>query len=197
VARQQARRQQRERLAGLLVVGLGIAVLLVAVLALREPSGHVSTVAHKSASSVAKQSGASPSSKSSTARRSATGARSSTSNSSSTSSSSSTSGSSSTRTGAAAKAVPLIVLNNTTIHGLAAEAAQRFETGGWTVTSSGNLTNEILSTCAYYDDSDPEAKSAAEALMAQYPTIKRVQPKFPELPPGPVVVVLTPDYSAG
>jgi hypothetical protein len=191
VARQQARRQQRERIAGLLVVGLGIAVLLVAVLALREPSGHVSTVAHKSASSVAKQSGASPSSKSSTARRSATEARSTTSNSSSTSSTSST------RTGAAAKAVPLVVLNNTTIHGLAAEAAQRFETGGWTVTSSGNLTNEILSTCAYYDDSDPQAKSAAEALMAQYPTIKRVQPKFPELPAGPVVVVLTPDYSAG
>jgi cytoskeletal protein RodZ len=195
VARQQARRQQRERIAGLLVVGLGIAVLLVAVLALREPSGHVSTVAHKSASSVAKQSGTSPSSKSSTARRSATGARSSTSNSSSTSSTSSSS--SSTPTGAAAKAVPLIVLNNTTIHGLAAQAAQRFETGGWTVTSSGNLTNEILSTCAYYDGSDPQAKSAAEALMAQYPTIKRVQPKFPELPAGPVVVVLTPDYSAG
>jgi hypothetical protein len=52
-----------------------------------------------------------------------------------------------------------------------------------------------VSTCAYYDDSDPGAKAAAQALQAQYPTIKRVEPKFPQLPSGPVVVVLTPDYS--
>jgi len=91
--------------------------------------------------------------------------------------------------------VPLVVLNNTTIHGLAADAAHRFEAGGWTVTRSGNLTNDILSTCAYYEQGDAQAKAAAEALQRQYPTIKRVEPKFPELPDGPVVVVLTPDYS--
>ena len=95
------------------------------------------------------------------------------------------------------KSVPLIVLNNTTIAGLAARAAQQFEAGGWTVTRSDNYQNEIVSTCAYYDPSDAQAKAAAEALQAQYPTIKRVKPKFPELPSGPVVVVLTPDYSAG
>ena len=31
----------------------------------------------------------------------------------------------------------------------------------------------------------------------QFPTIKRVREKFAELPAGPLVVVLTPDYSAG
>ncbi len=53
------------------------------------------------------------------------------------------------------KDVPLVVLNNTTIKGLATQAAARFESGGWKVTSSGNLTNEIISTCAYYDASRP------------------------------------------
>ena len=95
------------------------------------------------------------------------------------------------------KSVPLVVLNNTTTTGLAKQAAAQFEAGGWTVTSTGNLTNDIASTCAYYDPSQQGAQAAAEALMAQFPTIKRTKPKFPELPPGPVVVVLTPDYSTG
>jgi hypothetical protein len=93
------------------------------------------------------------------------------------------------------KSVPLIVLNNTTISGLAKQAAARFESGGWTVTKYDNYQNDILSTCAYYDPSNPQAESAARALQEQYPTIKRVKPRFAELPEGPVVVVLTPDYS--
>ncbi len=94
------------------------------------------------------------------------------------------------------KSVPLVVLNNTTTAGLAKQAAQRFRAGGWTVTSSGNLTNNIISTCAYYDPATAGAKAAAKALQAQFPTIKRVEPKFTGLPSGPVVVVLTPDYSS-
>src|SRR5256885_1169317 len=39
------------------------------------------------------------------------------------------------------KEVPLIVLNNTTTTGLAAQAAQRFEAGGWTVTDVSNYQN--------------------------------------------------------
>jgi hypothetical protein len=96
----------------------------------------------------------------------------------------------------AVKSVPLIVLNNTTIQGLAQQAADQFKAGGWNVTSVGNLQNDIISTCAYFERGDPQAKAAAKALRQQYPTIKRTKPKFPELPAGPVVVVLTPDYSA-
>ncbi len=92
--------------------------------------------------------------------------------------------------------MPLIVLNNTTIPGLAKAAAQRFAAGGWTVTDTANLRDTIISTCAYYDPAVPDAKAAAQALRAQYPTIKRVKAKFAQLPRGPVVVVLTPDYSA-
>jgi hypothetical protein len=176
LARQQARRRRRERAAGIVVFCLGVLVLVVAVAALREPNGHVSAAASShSASSVAKQSRTAVSSPAPRKRTATT-----------------------SKTGSAGtvKDVPLIVLNNTTIKGLASDAARRFEDGGWKVTDSGNLTNEIVSTCAYYDETDPKAKSAAEALQAQYPVIKRVKPKFPELPDGPVVVVLTPDYAA-
>jgi hypothetical protein len=91
--------------------------------------------------------------------------------------------------------LPLVVLNNTTVTGLAATARGRFEAGGWTVTSIGNLRGNILSTCAYYDPSQPSARAAALALQAQFPSIRRVAPKFAELPAGPIVVVLTADYS--
>jgi hypothetical protein len=187
VARQQARRHQRERIAGIVVVCLGILVLGVAILALREPNGHVTTAGSQrtSASSVAKQTSTGATHATSPAKTTAPG------------SASSAPKSGANGSGTKVKDVPLVVLNNTSVQGLASQAAQRFESGGWTVTESGNLTNVILSTCAYYDESQPGARAAAEALQQQYPTIKRVEPKFPELPAGPVVVVLTPDYTAG
>ncbi len=94
------------------------------------------------------------------------------------------------------KSVPLVVLNNTTVQGLAASAATQFRQGGWTVNDVGNLQNDILSTCAYFDPGDSDAEGAAQALQQQFPGIKRVRPKFSGLPSGPVVVVLTPDWSS-
>jgi hypothetical protein len=91
--------------------------------------------------------------------------------------------------------IPLVVMNNTATTGLAAGARQRFEAAGWTVTSIGTMSNDIISTCAYYDPAQRGAKSAARALQRDFPTIKRVLPRFAELPEGPVVVVLTWDYS--
>jgi hypothetical protein len=159
------------------VVCLGVVVLVIAVLALREPNGHV-------AAAQTTRTGAS-----NVADHSATQSR--------------TPGNAHTppRTSGAASSpantkLPLVVLNNTTVGGLASRAADRFRAGGWSVTSVGNMTNNILSTCAYYDPSTAGAKEAAQALQAQFPTIRRVEPRFPELPAGPVVVVLTPDYSA-
>jgi hypothetical protein len=92
--------------------------------------------------------------------------------------------------------LPVIVLNNTTITGLAQQAANTFQARGWTIQEVGNLQNDILSTCAYYDPAVPGAQASAKLLRQQFPTIKRVQPRFPELPVGPIVVVLTPDYAA-
>jgi hypothetical protein len=175
VARQLARRQQRERIVGVLVVCLGFAVLAVALVALHEPNGHAVAAQSQSgsASSVAQESPSHPHRRAAHPHVAP----------------------SSTAPAPSVTSVPLVVLNNTTIQGLAASAAQRFEAGGWTVTSYGNYQNDILSTCAYFDPADPLAKAAAKALRRQFPTIKRVVPKFPELPSGPVVVVLTPDYS--
>jgi hypothetical protein len=93
--------------------------------------------------------------------------------------------------------MPLVVLNNTTIAGLAQQAANSFQAGGWSISEIGNLQNDILSTCAYYDPTVPGARDTARMLRHQFPSIKRVRPKFPELPTGPVVVVLTPDYVSG
>jgi LytR cell envelope-related transcriptional attenuator len=175
MARQVARRHQRERIAGVAVVCLGIAVLVVALIALRQPNGHVAAASGDS-SNVARQSG-SPSATSP--------GRPSTSASSSVSAPSA----------AELKSVPLVVLNNSPVVGLATKASQQYKSAGWTVTSVDNLQNDIISSCAYYDPSVPNARAAALALQQQFPAIKRVKPKFPELPSGPVVVVLTSDYS--
>ena len=179
-----------------------MAVLIIAVVALRDPkSGSSGTVA-QSVTSSSDVSSASLSTTPPTSARpsssSSTGRSSNASSSGSSSESAGVTGSDATSSASdAAKSVPLVVLNNTTISGLAKRAAARFEAGGWTVTSSGNLTNNILSTCAYYDPDVTGAEAAAKALQAQYPTIKRVEPKFVGLPSGPVVVVLTPDYQSG
>jgi hypothetical protein len=181
MARQQARRQHRERLAGTVLALLGVVVLVVAVFALHNPKGKVAAAGNSvSASPTRTITRAASESKSSKPPKSSSKASSKVASSSATDS---------------AHAVPLIVLNNTTVSGLAKQAAQRFESGGWTVTHFDNYQNTIISTCAYYDPNDATARSAAEALQQQFPTIKRVEPKFPELPSGPVVVVLTVDYS--
>jgi hypothetical protein len=183
LARQAARRRHRERIIGTLVVGLGLVVLIVAVFALREPNGHVASAQSGQGSGASNVAHNSPSQHASTSASSAPRT-------------------SDSQGDVKVKDVPLIVLNNTTVTGLAAQAAHRFEAGGWTVTSVSNYQNSILSTCAYYDPSASGARAAAKALQRQYPAIKRVEPRFTStpgadpLPNGPVVVVLTPDYSA-
>jgi LytR cell envelope-related transcriptional attenuator len=184
------RRRQREQLSGIALALLGIVVLVVAVIALQNPKGRVSNAQDAS--------GSVTSSVSNTTRSATASSRTATSSTSASpkTSSRASAPTRSSSTPANVKSVPLIVLNNTTISGLAKDAASRFRAGGWTVTSYANLSNTIISTCAYYDAADPLAKAAAKALQRQYPTIKRVEPKFAELPGGPVVVVLTPGYSA-
>jgi hypothetical protein len=94
--------------------------------------------------------------------------------------------------------LPLKVLNATRMPNLATQAADQFKGAGWTVTAvDENYSNNILSTAAYYDPSVANAQAVADALQHQFPTIKRVEPKFTPLVDGPVVVILTADYSAG
>jgi hypothetical protein len=175
VARQLARRRRRERVIGILIAVLGIAVLIIAFVALRHP--------HQAATAAG-----------SDTRKTTP----STSPSLAPSSPLSLSPSSSTNSGASAiGSKPLIVLNQTTTPDLAAQAAQRFRSGGWRVTSTQEgYQNDVITTTAYYDPNVTGALRAANALRNQYSTIHRVAERFPELPAGAVVVVLTTDYSS-
>jgi hypothetical protein len=91
--------------------------------------------------------------------------------------------------------LPLIVINDSMVAGAAARAATMFRGAGWTVTSVGNLRESLPSTTAYYDPAVPGASDAANALKAAFPGIRRVAPRLSVLPSGPVIVVLTPDWS--
>jgi LytR cell envelope-related transcriptional attenuator len=92
---------------------------------------------------------------------------------------------------------PVIVLDNTGRPSLARSASTLFERAGWSVTETSTFDGDILSTAAYYDPMTAGAQAAAEALQVQFPAIQRVRPKFDGLPQGPIVVVLTYDYSQG
>jgi LytR cell envelope-related transcriptional attenuator len=99
--------------------------------------------------------------------------------------------------GAGGPATSVIVLDNTGRPAVARGATERFEQAGWTVTDTSTFDGDILSTAAYYDPATNGAQAAAEALQVQFPVIQRVRPRFAGLPRGPIVVVLTYDYSRG
>ncbi|MBV9594145.1 MAG: LytR C-terminal domain-containing protein [Actinobacteria bacterium] len=182
------RRRQLDRIAGATLALIGVAVLVVALLALRQPKGREAaqtTVTVTSTTSAA----STPTSNSAASSSSAPAS------SSASHASSSASAPASSSAATADKSLPLLVLNNTNKSGLAETAANRFRAGGWTVSSTGNLDNDIASTCAYYDPSVSGAQAAATALQQQFPSIKRVKPKFSPMPAGPIVVVLATDYS--
>ncbi len=188
MARQIARRRRRERLAGFLIAAVGLAVLAVSIIALRHPRQTLTQAGTDTRTATPSTSVAIPSPSRSGSPSPTRPAP------------SSSAGPRTTAIGSQ----PLIVLNDTSTPNLAAQAADRFEGGGWNITSfDENYRNVISSTAAYYDPSVNGAKQAAEALQRQYPAIKRVLPRFsPEpggepLPAGPVVVVLTDDYASG
>jgi hypothetical protein len=177
-------RRRAQRLVGALLAALGVVVLVIALIALKQPSGHQAALRSASPVSATSQAAASTHAPVSTAPSSATAPA-----------VTSTAPPSTSAATNGAATVALVVLNNTNQTGLAESAAQQFRAGGWTVTSTGNLVNDIISTCAYYDPSNPAAQAAADALQAQFPAIKRVEPKFSGLPAGPIIVVLTTGYS--
>ena len=182
MAGRNAPRPMWDRVGGIAVAVLGVAVLVVAIIALRHPQGHTARAGAPTASPTRNTITARPASSSAAPSTPAP----------STPSSPSTSASPSVPAGGK---VPLIVLNQTSTIGLAAKAGATFQAGGWTVSSVGSLRNDVISTTAYYDPTVAGAQAAAEALQVQFPAVKRVLPKFAELPAGPIVVVLTSDYA--
>jgi hypothetical protein len=88
----------------------------------------------------------------------------------------------------------VVILNNTTITGLAARASAELQAAGWTVTDTRNYQNNIASTAAYYDPADPVSEQAARDLANQFPWILRVVPRFAQLPVSPIVLILNGDF---
>ena len=87
--------------------------------------------------------------------------------------------------------VPVTVLNNSRITGLAAQGAARFTAGGWPVAAVGNFRGRIPVTTVYYD---PGLETAAREFAATFEGVVRVRPRFEGLPARGVVVVLTREF---
>ena len=96
------------------------------------------------------------------------------------------------RTATRSLEVPVTVLNNSRITGLADRAAARFEAGGWPVAKTGNFRGKIPSTTVYYERGQ---EASARAFARRFDGIVRVRPRFATLPARGLVVVVTRDYA--
>lgn len=96
--------------------------------------------------------------------------------------------------------LPLTVLNDTLVHGLAQQAADTFSSHGWRVTMVGNYaaTVPVPTTTVYYTPGRADEQRAARTLVEAFPRISRVLPHDPHLPVTArgVIVVIAPDWQA-
>jgi len=102
------------------------------------------------------------------------------------------SGSSTVDTAPAPARAPLLVLNNSTVTGLAARSARQFAAAGWPIAGVGNLQGDTPETTVYYP---PGLAAAARELAAEFPGIRRVLPRPAGLPGSGLTVVLTGAYA--
>ncbi|NIH78259.1 LytR C-terminal domain-containing protein [Amycolatopsis viridis] len=94
----------------------------------------------------------------------------------------------------AAKWVPVRVYNNSTIHGLAARAAEDLTANGWNVVESGNYPYGIIPTTTAYYTPGTDEETAARSLAVAFGM--KVEPRFEgirDASPG-VIVIVTNDY---
>jgi hypothetical protein len=91
---------------------------------------------------------------------------------------------------------PVLVLNNSRITGLAADAAADLRRGGWLVAGTGNFAGRLSATTVFYTPGNAAEQRAAQALAAQFPRIAAVAARFPGLPGSGVTLVVT-RYWAG
>jgi hypothetical protein len=185
--------ERRDRLAGIGLGVLGVVVLALAIVALRHPGNDTAAAVPRPTVNTTTHHTSTPPSRHPVTHVSPSSTPSST----GPSSGAPSSGAPSSTVPDGEGKLPLVVMNQTSTTGLAASAEARFEAKGWTVTHIGTMTNDVTSTTAYYDPTVAGSQAAAEALQAQFSFIKRVQPRFAELYAGPVVVVLTWDYTSG
>lgn len=100
-----------------------------------------------------------------------------------------------TRTTAAR--APLTVLNNSVIRGLADRAATAVQSRGWQVAQVGNFAGQLPATTVYYSPGNAGEEAAARELAREFPQVSQVLPRYAGLPPTPagIVLVVTKDWS--
>lgn len=92
--------------------------------------------------------------------------------------------------------VPLTVLNNSRVHHLAADTADKFHAAGWPIAMVGNFSGRVAETTAYYEPGNGAQRAAARRLAREFPKITRIAPRFSGLPGHGLTVVLTRYYAA-
>lgn len=87
--------------------------------------------------------------------------------------------------------VPVIVLNQTGISGLAAKFQEELEAGGWTVAGIDDFRGNVPATTVYFPRG---MRPAAVALMEQFPQIGRIRPAFSGISASQLTVILGKDF---
>ena len=96
-----------------------------------------------------------------------------------------------TRSSDVVGSIEVVVLNQTSRGGLAAKVADVLRAKGWTVPATGNFRGQVPSTTVYYPGG---AEAEARAAAAGLPTEPRVRPRFGNLSPNRLTVVVTDSY---
>ena len=87
--------------------------------------------------------------------------------------------------------VPVVVLNQTIVSGLAARFQKELEAGGWAVSDIDDFRGNVPATTVYFP---PGLRPAAKALMAQFPQVGRIRPAFPGISTTQLTVILGKDF---
>lgn len=96
---------------------------------------------------------------------------------------------------APAARVPLRVLNDSRISGLAARAASAFRSAGWKIVETGNYAGPVVpATTVYYPPAD---LASARELAREFPRIKRLVADRTLSASGPMLVVVARDWQDG
>jgi hypothetical protein len=94
-------------------------------------------------------------------------------------------------TKAAVSDLEVVVLNQTSRSGLAAQVAGRLRSTGWEVPAVGNFRGVVPATTVYYPAG---AEQDALAVAGDLPTEPRVRPRFGNLSTSRLTVVVTDSY---
>ncbi len=89
--------------------------------------------------------------------------------------------------------VEVVVLNATTVTGLAGQAANDLEDRGWRVYGVANFRGSVESTAVYFP---PGLETEAQQLADSLPGPTRVLPRFGNLSTTRLTVVVSGDYGA-